>query len=124
MNKIYLILLIITFTNPSYAEHAANQDIKVQNNEAIVVVNGIVCSFCAKGAQKKISKLPFIDKSKYRKGVFVDIENQLVTFAIKSGEKVDLDKIYKAIKSGGYEPIKILIADANGQIETHIFKED
>ena len=89
---------------------------KIAPNEAVIFVHGLVCSFCAIGVQKKLSKLPFLDKSKYTKGVFVEIEKQKVTIALKKGAKFDIKAITKAIKSGGYAPIKIYIADGNGRI--------
>ena len=56
----------------------------------IVNVHGIVCSFCAKGVTKKVSKLPFIDKSKYNKGVKVEIEDQKVTIAVLPDQDLDI----------------------------------
>ena len=56
---------------------------------------------------KKVSKLPFIDPSRHNKGVHVDIENQLVTIAVKADAEIDQVALFDAIVSGGYEPIEV-----------------
>ena len=70
----------------------------------VVEVHGIVCSFCAKGVTKKVSKLPFIDRSKYNKGVKVEIEDQKVTIAVLPDQTLDVDSLYHAIVAGGDDP--------------------
>lgn len=78
-------------------------------NEAIIEVHGIVCSFCSQGVTRKLAKLPFIDASKYTKGVKVEIEQQKVTIAIKRGTTLDIKEVFDSIRSSGYEPIKATI---------------
>lgn len=73
----------------------------------VVKVNGIVCEFCAYGVGKKIRKLPFIDPSQYDQGVKVDIENQRVFIALREDALFDKSALFKAIESGGYDPIDI-----------------
>ncbi len=85
----------------------------------VVHVHGIVCSFCAKGVTKKVSKLPFIDRSKYKKGVKVEIEDQKVTIAVLPDHALDVDALYAAIVSGGYEPIGIFSFDENGELQDY-----
>ncbi len=85
----------------------------------VVHVHGIVCSFCAKGVTKKVSKLPFIDRSKYKKGVKVEIEEQKVTIAVLPDQALDIDALYAAIVSGGYEPIGIFSIDENGELQDY-----
>lgn len=85
-------------------------------NEAKIRVSGVVCSFCSQGLQKKLSKLPFVDQSKYKKGVHTSIEDQLVTIALDPEAEADLALIYKKIKSGGYEPYKAWVAGTDGEI--------
>jgi len=82
-----------------------NPDIKVEKDEIVIVVHGIVCSFCSQGVRKKLSRLPFIDRSKYANGVKVEIEKQKVTIAVKPNSNFDIYKVFKSIRSGGYEPV-------------------
>jgi hypothetical protein len=138
MSKIKFTTFILAFFLIFSNAFAAHQDegegiqkeiltianIKTNPNEVILEVHGVVCSFCTIGIQKKLSKIKFIDRSKYIKGSEVNIENQQVTIAIKSGLKPDLEVIYEAIKSGGYKPVKAFISDKNGKIATDIPKNE
>ena len=73
----------------------------------VINVNGIVCEFCSLGVTKKVSKLKFIDRSKYTKGVKVEIESQMVTIAVKADATLDKATLFAAIESGGYNPVDI-----------------
>jgi len=85
----------------------------------VVYVHGIVCSFCAKGVTKNISKLSFIDQSKYNKGVKVEIEDQKVTIAVLPDQNLNIDVLYKAIVSGGYDPVGIFTIDEDGELSEY-----
>ncbi len=85
-------------------------------DDYVVEVHGLVCSFCAQGVSKKVSKLPFIDQSRFTKGVKVEIENQKVTISVKAGERPDIDSLFEAIRSGGYEPIGVWAVQSDGQL--------
>lgn len=95
---------------------AATPSFPVNANEAVFEVHGIVCSFCSKGVENKLSRLPFIDPSKYKEGVLVEIESQRVTVLIKPGQALDSAAAFKAIRSGGYEPIRVHIGSASGEV--------
>ena len=139
--KIITILAFILFVGlaPANADHtpedhhehiATNQtsepltDVELKPNEIIVQVSGVVCSFCAYGLQKKLSKLPFVDQSKFKNGILVNIENQRVTIAIKSGEKVDIDILKQTIKSGGYEPMRVYLGSDKDEIISNELGKD
>ena len=80
-------------------------NIEIGEDEVVVMVNGIVCSFCSQGVARKLSKLGFLDHSKYTKGVKVEIEVQKVTIALKPDSDFNINEVFKSIKSGGYEPV-------------------
>ena len=104
---------------PSYSEHDAHShdseqqikkpidtgNIEVEKDEVVILVHGIVCSFCSQGVTRKLSKLSFIDHSKYTKGVKVEIDKQKVTIAVKPDSNIDINEVFESIKSGGYEPV-------------------
>jgi hypothetical protein len=94
--------------------------IKPNSNEIIVKIHGVVCSFCSYGVQKKLSKLRFVDKTKYNKGSKVITLEQQVIIAIKSGETADLNMIFNAIQSGGYDPIMAYVTDINNKTTKYI----
>ena len=85
----------------------------------VIQVNGIVCDFCSLGVSKKVTKLPFIDPSKYNKGVKVEIESQMVTIAVKDNMTLDKDALFAAIESGGYNPVEIWQLTDDGKRVAH-----
>ena len=136
-NIVLAFMLIISVgSTPVYAEHNGFEghdhesksradksvdasDVSVLPGEAIIIVHGIVCSFCSQGVTRNLSKLPFIDRSKYTKGVKVEIEDQKVTIAIKSDDTLDLTQVFKSILKGGYEPVEAYVSDADGKVTLH-----
>ena len=105
------ILLLLPISSP-----AVDVNFTAKPNEAVFQVHGVVCSFCSVGLQKKLSKLSFVDRSKYKKGIHVAIEEQRVTVAVKPDTKVDMKAAYKSIKSGGYDLLKAVVADKDGSL--------
>ncbi len=87
----------------------------VMAQDYVIQVNGIVCEFCSLGVAKKVSKLPFIDRSKFDNGVEVDIENQMVTIAVKPDAELDKEALFEAIESGGYNPVEIYVLNEDGE---------
>jgi len=85
-------------------------------DDYVIEVHGLVCSFCAQGVTRKVSKLPFIDRTQYTKGVKVEIEDQKVTISVKDGLQPDIDSLFDAIRSGGYDPIDIWVVQSDGQL--------
>ncbi len=81
----------------------------------VVNVNGIVCGFCSIGVAKKVSKLPFVDRSRYKKGVSVDVQNQMVTVAVKDNAAMDQQALFEAIESGGYNPVALFELNSDGE---------
>ncbi|MCG8380178.1 MAG: hypothetical protein MI865_12000 [Proteobacteria bacterium] len=98
-------------------------DVSVSAGEAVIIVHGIVCSFCSQGVTRNLSRLSFIDNSRYTRGVKVEIEDQKVTIAIKEGSQLDLKQVYDSILDGGYEPIEAYVSDADGRVTYHKLKD-
>ena len=86
-------------------------------SDYVVHVHGLVCSFCAQGVTKKVSRLPFIDQSKYTKGVKVEIEKQKLTIAVIPDRDLDIPALFEAITSGGYEPVDFWTVTATGELD-------
>lgn len=86
----------------------------------VVTVNGIVCEFCSLGVRKKVSRLPFIDRSKYDDGVDVDPENQKVTIAVRDDAELDREALFEAIRSAGYNPIDVKALDEAGDADADL----
>jgi len=65
-------------------------------------VNGMVCSFCAQGIEKSLSKMGAT------KEVFVDLKKKTVAVEAKDGQVLDAKAIISAeIVDAGYDVVKI-----------------
>jgi copper chaperone CopZ len=70
-----------------------------------VTVNGMVCSFCAQGIEKKMKAL------NETKDVYVGLKNHLVVVEVKEGLTLSQDVIKKIIKDAGYEVKSIEVSE-------------
>ena len=70
-----------------------------------VTMNGMVCSFCAQGIEKKMKAL-----SK-TKDIYFDLKNRLVVVEVKDGLTLSQDVIRKIIKDAGYEVKSIEVSE-------------
>ena len=88
---------------------ADDPPVLLEENQTVVQVNGMVCSFCAYGAEKALSKLDCLDQAEFGNGVLVDINTHRITLALRPGEKIPLREIYRRIKNAGYDPITLYV---------------
>lgn len=96
--------------------NAGGTPVEVHRDQAIVQVNGIVCSFCAYGTEKNLAQLDFLDKTQFGgDGVLIDIQAHRITLAIQPDRNIDVSRIYTAIKKGGYDPITFYL-NIQGQV--------
>lgn len=117
MRALYLACAAFLATNVTFADQDITGEILVEPHQAIVQVNGIVCSFCAYGAEKNLSKLNFLDKSQFGDdGVLIDIRLHRVTLALQSDQEFDFGQVYDAIKKGGYDPVSFHV-NVHGQVQ-------
>jgi mercuric ion binding protein len=70
-------------------------------NTVKVTVNGMVCSFCAQGIEKRISKMGAT------KDVLVDLKKKTVAVEAKDGQTLDAKAISAEIVDAGYDVVKI-----------------
>jgi len=105
---ISLIIMSALIFNP-FAVVFADNDIFVDQDQIKIKINGIVCSFCAFGVYKNLSKLRSLDPTQFKKGVHIDINAQIITLAIDDSQSLNLNEVYKSIKKGGYEPVEFYI---------------
>ena len=66
----------------------------------------------------KLKKLEFVDTKRYRSGVDMDIKAQLLTVALKPGQKPDDNLIAKSVWDAGYVPVEWYSME-KGKIKTH-----
>ena len=113
MNKITALACALLLTGSLASAETPESDVSVelQPNQAVIQVNGIVCSFCAYGTEKNLRKLTFLDKSQFGDdGVLIDIHSHRITLALHPAEQVDLPGIHNAITKGGYDPVRVYLS--------------
>ena len=78
-------------------------------------IQGLVCSFCAYAAEKKIGKLDFVDKTKFGgDGVEVTPEQGMARVAIRQGKAILIPKLFKAVETAGYRLVKVYLHQEGG----------
>jgi len=112
-----LILLGITFANVKAEENpeatqnvrnsAAVNILKAEQEVALIYAKGLCCASCGIGVRKKISKLDFVDKKRFNKGVVLDAKTQLVTIALIKGKSAVSADLATAVEDAGYDPMHI-----------------
>ena len=72
-------------------------------DEVRLRVKGLVCSFCAQGLRKKVSKLDCVDTKKPQKGVTVDEKNGYMVVALKAGTPPAWQDLFVAVEKAGFD---------------------
>lgn len=86
---------------------AAKKKLEKEPNTVVLYAKGLCCPSCGIGVRKRISKLDFVDLSRFNKGVDLDTKMQLVTVGVADGKKADLKPLSQAVWSAGYDPVRI-----------------
>ena len=76
--------------------------LEIGKTDVVFKVKGMVCSFCAQGLQKSLSKLSYVNKKNYTKGVKVNLKDQVTIISTKEGAKIDYNLAVKKIADAGY----------------------
>ena len=99
---------------------AAFKLLKEHKDMSLVYVKGLVCPSCAIGIRVKLSKLPFVDSTRYKRGIDMDTKTQLLTIALLPGAKANVGELDKAITNAGYEPAEWYSLE-NGKLKATAF---
>ena len=68
----------------------------------------------------KLKKLKFFDTKRYESGLDMDVKTQLLTLALKPGQKPDDKLIAKSVWDAGYVPVEIYSLK-KGKLEVRSF---
>ena len=99
---------------------AAKAKLKERKNISLLYVKGLVCPSCAIGIRVKVGKLPFVDVTRYKRGVDMDIKSQLLTVALLPDVKTDTRSINKAVSNAGYDAVEWYSMEG-GKLKAHPF---
>ena len=109
MKKAIILFLLLSFGFSQSIVFIEDNEIEINDNEAVVEVLGMVCSMCAFGIGEGFSKTDFIDKSKFIDGVSVDIDAQYVQLGLLESSNFNAEKIVQVIKDAGYDVNQLFI---------------
>lgn len=86
MKKLFLIAILVIFTNTAFAATSIHAEIK-----------GMVCAFCAKGINKKLREL------ETTQDVWVDLKSRMVVVELRDQKTMSLEAFTKLIRDAGYD---------------------
>ncbi len=92
--------------NQEVRSKAATAALQKEEGIALLYVKGLCCPSCAIGVRSKLSKLKFVDKKRFKKGIDMDAKTQLVTIALKKDKAIDPAQVEKGIDDAGYIAIE------------------
>ena len=84
---------------------AAKEKLNAESDTVVVFAKGLCCPSCAIGVRKMISRLDFVDRDRFNKGVDLDTKVQLITVAIEDKKTPDYTSLTEAILDAGYDPV-------------------
>ncbi len=102
---------------------AASNVLKDASAISLVYVKGLVCPSCAIGIRKNLSKMKGVDKKRFRDGIDMNPETQLVTIALKAGAKVDNKDLIERVEDAGYIAVEEYKLH-DGHLDAHRYKND
>jgi copper chaperone CopZ len=94
--KLVIAIVGLLFALGAQAQQAPQspQSLKAQ-------VNGMVCSFCAQGIEKRMKGLPATQ------AVWVDLKNKTVAVEMKPGQNIDEATFRTEMKEAGYDVVSV-----------------
>lgn len=93
---------------------AVSQSLASGSNDIVIFTRGAICGSCGVGIRLLLRKLDGIDRSKYKKGVELDVKNQLTYVALEPGVEPDVRAAFQAVYDSGYDPVHYYHHDGNG----------
>ena len=106
--------------NQEVRDFAAIKLLKERKDISLAYIKGLVCPSCALGIRIKVGKLPFVDSTRYKRGVDMDAKTQLLTVALLPGIKADDQSLSHAIIAAGYDPVERYTMQ-EGKLKAHLF---
>ena len=106
--------------NQAIRSKAATAVLQKEQGIALLYVKGLCCPSCAIGVRSKLSKLKFVDKKRFKKGIDMDAKTQLVTVALKEGRTIDQVEIEKKVDDAGFDAMEWYTLEGN-DLKAHPF---
>jgi copper chaperone CopZ len=91
---------------PEKRTKAATAILQKEKEIALIYVKGLCCASCAIGVRSKLSRLKYVDKKRFKRGIDMNAETQLVIVALKKGQVIDPSRVEKEVDDAGYVAIE------------------
>ena len=85
---------------------AAKETLLESSEISLVYVKGLVCPSCAIGIRKNLSKMKGVDKKRFKDGIDMNPETQLVSIALKDGAKLNSKDLIERVVDAGYVAVE------------------
>ena len=85
---------------------AAKKILLEKTQISLIYVKGLVCPSCAIGIRKNLSKMKGVDKKRFKDGIDMNPETQLVTIALKDGVELDNKDLIERVVDAGYVAVE------------------
>ena len=102
---------------------AAKKVLLESSNVTLLYLRGLVCPSCAIGVRKNLSKLDGVDKQRFKDGIDMDPETQLVSIALKEGASLDSKDLIERVEDAGYVLVEEYILH-DKHLDALQFKQD
>lgn len=129
------VLILITLTFSLFAEDdkkeasievrlaAAKKVLTESSQITLIYVQGLVCPSCAIGIRKNLSKMDGVDVSRFKQGIDINPETQLVTIALLDDVSLDQKDLIERVEDAGYIAIEEYKLH-DGHLDAHRYKHD
>ena len=85
---------------------AAKETLLESSEISLVYVKGLVCPSCAIGIRKNLSKMKGVDKKRFKDGIDMNPETQLVSIALKDGVQLNSKDLIERVVDAGYVAVE------------------
>ena len=102
---------------------AAKKILLEKTQISLIYVKGLVCPSCAIGIRKNLSKMKGVDKKRFKDGIDMNPETQLVTIALKDGVELDSKDLIERVVDAGYVAVEEYRLHEN-HLDALQFKQD
>mgnify|MGYP001236685820 CR=1 FL=1 len=91
---------------PELRREAAQKALTESADIMLIYVKGLVCPSCAIGIRKNLSKMKGVDKDRFKDGIDMDADTQLVKIALKDNTSIDNKDLLEKVDDAGYVAVE------------------
>jgi len=108
---------------PEQRREAAQKVLTESADISLIYVKGLVCPSCAIGVRKNLSKMKGVDKDRFKDGIDMDADTQLVKIALKDNTSIDNKDLLERVDDAGYVAVELYKLH-EGHVDALRFQQD